>query len=73
VGVQLADAGGCAFDSAAEPLVFLLEFLVGQGEDLDLPGVGLDLVFEFADLRGVAAFAVLDFAGERGGPVAELG
>jgi hypothetical protein len=68
-----ADARRGASDPVAEPLVFLPELLVGQGEDLDLPGVGLDLILEFADLGGVVAFAVPALAGERGGAVAEPG
>ncbi len=70
---ELADAWCGVFDLVAQPLVFLFEFLVSQGKDLDLPGVGLDLVFEFADLRGMVTFTVLDLAGERGCPVAEPG
>lgn len=70
---ELADARCGVFDLVAQPVVFLFEFLVGHGEDLDLPGVGLDLVFEFCDLRGMVTFTVLDLAGERDGPVAELG
>jgi hypothetical protein len=73
VRVKLADAGSCALDVAAEPLVSSLSSWFGQGEDLDLPGVGLDLVLKFGDLCGVVASAVLDLASEHGGPVAELG
>jgi hypothetical protein len=63
--MPLADARGGASGPVAEPLVFLPEFLVGKGEGLDLPGVGLDLVPGFGELRGAAAFAVVDLAGER--------
>lgn len=56
--MKLADARRGAFDPVAEPLVFLPELLAGQGDDLDLLGVGLDLILEFADLGGVVAFAL---------------
>ena len=72
MGAELTDAV-LAFDLVAEPLVVPPELAVGQGEDLDLARVGLDPIFQFADLHGTVAFQFADLPGECGDLVTEPG